>query len=530
MAHTLSHNPSPDATPRRARAQADASRTERLIAGVPARIMRPRLVFIACLVALVGFGVLMVYSASAIEALADPEIQDATHYFTRQLIFAAVGAIACVALTYWPLSFWRSDKVWAFWGVVVLLLALTLAIGRNVNGATRWIQIPLMGQLQPSEFAKATIVLSAAKIFSDYYEGRTIDTPAFLGLLAVCVGVPIALIMLEPDMGSSVIIVTTIVFLCYLSGFSYRLLIGGLVILGALFVIFVAIEPYRLARFMADPWEDLYDTGYQATRAIMAFASGGLFGRGIGNSTMKYSYLPEAHNDYILAVIGEEVGFAGVLALFAVFSLLCYAGLKIARQAPSLQGRLIAAGCTIIFMVQFLINALGVIGVIPMTGKPMPFISYGGSSMISCLILAGLVLRVSVESNVRTVHDELRDRFEVIDESTAGVAVARSERREGAFTVYEGGKGASRGQAGQRPRASSPSARRDAAAGAGRPHARQNDGRADEGSGRGRRDARTRRGSGPGGYDRVDLGSDPADRLRRDGLHVRLNRGYRPRD
>lgn len=507
MERTAPHTSRRGAAPRRARAQAGASRAERLIAGVPARIMRPRLVFIACLIALVGFGVLMVYSASAVEALADPDIQDATHYFTRQLVFAALGAIVCVALAFWPLEFWRSRKVWWLWGAVVVLLGLTLLIGRHVNGATRWIQIPLLGQLQPSEFAKATIVLTAAKIFSDYYEGLSIDTPTFVKLMIVCVGAPIILIMLEPDMGSSVIIVTTIVFMCYLSGFSYALLIGGLVVLGALFVIFVAVEPYRLQRFMADPWADLYDTGYQATRAIMAFASGGIFGRGIGNSTMKYSYLPEAHNDYILAVIGEEVGFVGLIVLFAVFTVFCCAGLKIARQAPTLQGRLIAAGCTIIFMVQFLINALGVIGVIPMTGKPLPFISYGGSSILSCLMLAGLVLRVSVESNVRTVHDELRDRFEVVDESTAGVPRARSERR-GGFTVYEGGKGAGRTPgAGAR------------GAGAGEKRA-----------GEPRRAAPAARRERPaGGYERVDLGADPSARLRRDGLHVNLNRGYRPR-
>ncbi len=505
--------------------RAGVSSSERLIGGVPARIMRPRLVFIACLVALVGFGLLMVYSASAIEALADPQIEDATYYFTRQAIFIAVGAIACVVAAFVPLDTWLTNKTWICWTVVLLFLVVTPLVGTEANGARRWITIPLLGQLQPSEFAKATVVLTAAKIFSDYYEGTRIDTPTFIKLLAVCVGVPVVCIMLEPDMGSSVIIVTSIVFMCYLAGFSYALLIGGLVILGALFVIFVAIEPYRLQRFMADPWLDEYDTGYQATRAIMAFASGGLFGRGIGNSTIKYSYLPEAHNDYILAIVGEEVGFVGLIVLFAVFTAFAFAGLKIARQSPTLQGRLIAAGCTVIFMVQFLINALGVIGVIPMTGKPLPFISAGGSSMISCLILSGLILRVSIESNVRTLHDARRERFELVDESTAGPARRRSERA-GSFTVYEGGKGAGTADA-PRPRGAGRSG-----GGEGRAPWRGDAGASPRtGAGPGRAGARDGRGAArAGGYERVNLGPDPSERLRTRGPHVRLGGGYRPAD
>ena len=147
-----------------------------------------------------------------------------------------------------------------------------------------------------------------------------------------------------------------------------------------------------------NPWADEYGDGYQATLAIMAFASGGLFGRGIGNSTMKYSYLPEAHNDYILAIIGEEVGFVGTVLFFLVFAMLIYSAFRIAEQATDRRGALMASGSAVILAVQFLINALGILNVFPMTGKPLPFISYGGSSIIVSLMLAGLILRVSYES------------------------------------------------------------------------------------------------------------------------------------
>lgn len=155
----------------------------------------------------------------------------------------------------------------------------------------------------------------------------------------------------------------------------------------------------------------------------MAFASGGLFGRGIGNSTMKYSYLPEAHNDYILAIIGEEVGFVGTVLFFLVFAMLIYSAFRIAEQATDRRGALMASGSAVILAVQFLINALGILNVFPMTGKPLPFISYGGSSIIVSLMLAGLILRVSYESARRDEYDRRRESFAVMDESTAGVAM-----------------------------------------------------------------------------------------------------------
>ena len=171
----------------------------------------------------------------------------------------------------------------------------------------------------------------------------------------------------------------------------------------------------------------------------MAFASGGLFGRGIGNSTMKYSYLPEAHNDYILAIIGEEVGFVGTVLFFLVFAMLIYSAFRIAEQATDRRGALMASGSAVILAVQFLINALGILNVFPMTGKPLPFISYGGSSIIVSLMLAGLILRVSYESARRDEYDRRRESFAVMDESTAGVPHVRGERssRNG-FTVLDG--------------------------------------------------------------------------------------------
>ncbi len=488
--------------------------SERLIAGVPARIMRPRLVFLVCVAAILGFGLLMVYSASSVEAL--KENGDSTYFLVRQAAFIAFGLVCAVCASRIPLRAWEGYAVWVPWIVIVVLLALTLVAGVNVNGATRWFVIAGQ-QIQPSEFAKPVIILAVAKVFKDYYEEYSIDTVRFLALLAAVVLVPVFLILAEPDLGSSIIIVSTVFLMCYFAGFSYKIIGGVLLALLAAGAALVIAEPYRMERLMSDPWEDLYGSGYQATRAIMAFASGGLFGRGIGNSTMKYLYLPEAHNDYILAVIGEELGFVGTALFFVVFAVMVYAGLKIAKQSPTLQGRLIAAACSVILMVQFIVNALGIIGVAPMTGKPMPLISYGGSSMIASLMLIGLIVRVSLESNVPGASKELRSRLAVVDESTAGEPHRRSERR-GGFTVVDGGRPRGSRSAYAAEDETPPTSRdgsgyggRATASPRSRPRAARQ-GSADTGS----------------GWGRIDLGPSAADRLRNAG-RAEDDRTSRPR-
>ena len=259
---------------------------ERLIAGVPARIMRPRLVFIACLAALLAFGLLMVYSASSVEALS--EYGSSTFFLERQAFFIAAGLALAAVLSRIPLAIMRSHLAWWAWGGIVLLLVAVLVFGRNVGGATRWVELPLIGQLQPSEFAKSVIIVTAAKILHEYYEEQSIDAWTMIKMLAACIVVPLFFIILEPDFGTCLIIAGTVFVMCYFAGFSYKL-IGLVLLVGALIgAIFIFSSSYRAARVftVSDPWADPYGDGYQATLAIMAFASGGIFGRGIGTSTM----------------------------------------------------------------------------------------------------------------------------------------------------------------------------------------------------------------------------------------------------
>lgn len=498
---------------RRATATSHSDWGEKYIAGVPARIMRPRLVFLSCLIAICMFGLLMIYSASSVESL--QENGSSWFFLYRQAIFMFIGfvlfAMIGSRLLPWPL--FRSKLVWGVWvGVLVLLIAV-LFVGQGAEewGASRWIDLGIFN-LQPAEVAKPVIIVLTAKIFADYFEDGTIDTRAFLIQMLIMLPFPLFLIFREPDLGTTIIIALTVFAIAILCGLPWRVVAFVTVAAFVLGAAAIVTSPYRAKRFLAflDPWSDPYDTGYQATLAIMAFASGGLFGRGIGNSTMKYHYLPEAHNDYILAIIGEELGFVGTAIFVLVFVAMIIAAFYICREAPTLHAQLLASGCTIILAVQFLINVFGILGVMPMTGKPLPFVSYGGSSIIASLVLAALIFRVSVESNVETAADRRRSGMAVMGERSARASARRSAGSGDDVSGHIGRSTAGEARVrstrrdGSAPRADRAASSRSALS-------------VYDGGRQGRSEAsptrREPRGTA-GGYGRIDLGSDAGERLR----------------
>ena len=498
---------------RRATATSHSDWGEKYIAGVPARIMRPRLVFLSCLIAICMFGLLMIYSASSVESL--QENGSSWFFLYRQAIFMFIGfvlfAMIGSRLLPWPL--FRSKLVWGVWfGVLVLLIAV-LFVGQGAEewGASRWIDLGIFN-LQPAEVAKPVIIVLTAKIFADYFEDGTINTRAFLIQMLIMLPFPLFLIFREPDLGTTIIIALTVFAIAILCGLPWRVVAFVTIAAFVLGAAAIVTSPYRAKRFLAflDPWSDPYDTGYQATLAIMAFASGGLFGRGIGNSTMKYHYLPEAHNDYILAIIGEELGFVGTAIFVLVFVAMIIAAFYICREAPTLHAQLLASGCTIILAVQFLINVFGILGVMPMTGKPLPFVSYGGSSIIASLVLAALIFRVSVESNVETAADRRRSGMAVMGERSARASVRRSAGSGDDVSGHIGRSTAGEARVrstrrdGSAPRADRAASSRSALS-------------VYDGGRQGRSEAsptrREPRGTA-GGYGRIDLGLDAGERLR----------------
>jgi len=449
------------------RAGRGSSDVDGYLLGVPSRLMMPRLVFGVTVVVLLCLGLLMIFSASSVTDLTSADYgYDAAYHLKRQLIFIAMGLAVSAFVVAGDYHLFCERLLVPIWVATVVALLITRFAGSTTYGATRWIQIGAF-TLQPSEFAKVTIILTAANLLQKYEQDCTIDLNQLaLGTL-VGVVVPVGLILLQPDKGTTAIIVCTLLCMGLLSGlFSPRAFVLFLLTAIALLAAYSLSDDYSRERIMTmvDPTRDPLDTGYQLMQSFYAFGSGGLLGVGIGNSTQKYSYLPMAHNDMIFAVIGEELGLVGTVFVIALFVALVISGIQIARHAPDLEGRLIAAGSSVLLGVQMLVNTLGVIGFMPLTGKPLPFISYGGSSVIACLLIAAFVLSVSRNSALpETAHDRARRSMVMMDggDGDVGEATPRSARRQTArttsagegtrrnLTVHEGGNssGASRSSA-----------------------------------------------------------------------------------
>jgi cell division protein FtsW len=343
---------------------------------------------------LVAFGAVMVYSASSGTSALEGGGNGA-QYLQRYLISALLGF---AAMAYFARHGMEAARRFtplllavAFGG---LLLVLVPGFGIEVNGARRWLGAgPL--QVQPSELAKLGLVLYAAMLIA----GRPKRANSLIGVrpLLVMAAAMAALIGLEPDMGTAIVITGTLGALLVVAGVSPRhllVLAGTLILVGTVFAL---LEPYRRARLTAfiNPWADATGTGFQSVQAQIAIGSGGLFGVGIGESVQKLFYLPEAHTDMILAVIGEELGLLGIGTVLALYGMIAYAGLRTARRTKDLYAKLVAAGITSVIVIQATVNFFAVLGVMPLTGVPLPFISYGNSNLVVLLSGMGLLINVA---------------------------------------------------------------------------------------------------------------------------------------
>lgn len=454
--------PSTTAT-RKARRDAGQKRSERTIMGVPARFMGPRLVLLVCVVFLALFGLLMIYSSSSITAMSSSAYNNDPAYFLKnQARYLAVGVVFAVVIASQDYHLWSRGTIFhvLLAGVgVLLLLVETPFAGQDIYGASRWLSLGGFS-LQPSELAKPVLILAAANIGGRFFEEGSLDRQAALVRFLLFIGLPLGLILLQPDKGTTLIIAITVLVMAAIAGLPRRYILG-IIAVGLVAVLFMTFkDDYSRQRFMTmiDPWSDPYDSGYQLIQGWYAFGSGGLFGVGIGYSHQKYAYLPMAYNDFIFAIVGEECGLVGTVAVIALFLVMLYASYRIANYAPDLSGRLIACGCSTLLVVQLLVNVGGVLGLIPLSGKPVPFLSYGGSSIISCCMLVGLIFSVSRSSILPvTEHDRRRSRIRVADEPSAadadgvGPVMTRSESRlkdaGRGFTVVEGGRSGRAGAA-----------------------------------------------------------------------------------
>lgn len=478
----------------------EGSQAKGRFGAIPERFMQPRLVLLVSTAILVCFGLVMIYSASSISAMTSEDMgYNPFYYVQRQLGFAAAGvALAFIVSRIDYRAVVRNFQV-PIWIVTFGMLAIifTPIAGADAYGATRWISIGPFS-FQPSEFAKITILISVSYLAQQYFIDQTIDQMEFFKKFAIAALAPLLLILAQPDKGSTLIIVGTLLVIGYLADVDRRVL-ATIAVAGFIGFAFLSLkDDYSRARVvtMLNPWADYYGAGYQLAQGFYAFGSGGIFGVGFGFSRQKYSYLPMAHNDFIFAVIGEELGFIGVLGLLAVFGALVWAGFKIARYAPDLTGRLIAAGCTSMFIIQAFVNIGGVLGLLPLSGKPLPFISYGGSTIMSSILMVGLLMSVSRQSRLpETEYDRQRASWSLAEEQDTFDAPGFA-----GLTMVDGGVGVGM----PLPRSSRPKSSAQSSARPSRGVLRSRDDDAPQG--RITTDASGRR--------RIDLGPSASDRLR----------------
>ncbi len=382
----------------------------------PSRIVVDRTLLLVAVFSLMIIGLVMVYSVTS----ADLASSGKNPYsdVISQCVYAVIGIVgAIIVWRFFPYHIWAGRITLVIWGVCMVLLVATYFFGTDINGAKRWLYIGRIG-MQPSEFIKVALLLMTIRIIYGLRSDR-IEVKAALVQALLMVIIPLGfLYWSQSDLGTALICAVGIFAVMWIGGVPARLLaiIGAAAIAFGIFAVFGS--SYRSNRFVyLDPWNDGQEgrgTGYNIIRAYYALAEGGIFGVGIGNSHEKYQYLFASESDFIFAIIGEELGLAGALLVIGLFLLVLYCGLRITAAAPDGLGNMIAGGCTIMLVFQAFLNIGCSIGVFPTTGKPLPFISSGGTSMISSLVMIGLVLSVERAEETPKIHEKRRSQFKVM--------------------------------------------------------------------------------------------------------------------
>ena len=363
-----------------------------------------------CTLILLAFGLVMVYSASIAMAEASPHTGYRAWYFlARHAVFLAFGLVAAFFAFQIPIKVWQRGAAWFFIaGAALLVLVLVPGIGKSVNGSKRWLSFVVLN-IQPSEFMKLAAVLYAASYAVRKAAFLHAEQPlrktllrGFAPLSAVMVLIG-GLMLLEPDFGAFVVILAIAFGILFVGGLDWRLFLALAVLLPVALAAILIAAPYRVQRLtnFLDPWSDPLHKGYQLSHSLIAFGRGEWFGVGLGASVEKLLYLPEAHTDFLLAVIAEELGFAGVVAVIALFAWLLFRAYAIGRQAARLSrpfAALVAHGIGVWIGVQTFINMGVNMGVLPTKGLTLPLLSFGGSGIVANCIAVAILLRIDYEN------------------------------------------------------------------------------------------------------------------------------------
>jgi cell division protein FtsW len=380
--------------------------------GSSARSHRPDYVLAITIFILLAFGLIMMYNINP--ALSEKLLGrvDSGYYFRGQLLNITVGLVAWFVASSINYQNWRRWAPYVLIAAIVALVALLVpGLSFAKNGATRWLKLG-PASFQPAELLKIAMVVYLAA----WFEKRNTELKSLWdGLIPFSVMlfiVSIVVVVFQRDLGTMMVLALAAVGMFYVAGIRLHhlalLAAGGLTLGWAAIIAF----PHRLARLTAflDPTKDATASGYHINQALIALGSGGILGLGLGKSIQIYGYLPEASNDSIFAVIGEEFGLIGALLIVGLFGLLVYRGIKVAAAAPDTFGRLLATGITLVFMFQAFINIAAMLSLVPLTGIPLPFISYGGSSLVIMLFSAGILMNISKYTNKEVAHAHSGER------------------------------------------------------------------------------------------------------------------------
>jgi cell division protein FtsW len=349
-------------------------------------------VLLCAVLGLIAVGSVEIYSASAIYAL--QKFGSSTYFLVRQGIYLALGLVAMLLAT--EIDYRRYQR-WTYtllFGSIVMLGAV-LVFGVRINEARRWFHLgPL--SFQPVEVAKLALVVYLACSLARKQEKVKAFTVGFMPHLIVC-GAMMVLLLKQPDLGSCIILGVTTLFLLFIAGTKLSYILLAVMAATPIAYHSVVATEWRLKRLLAylDPWQFRADTGYQITESLISIGSGGLTGVGLGDGKQKLFYLPEAHSDFILSSIGEELGFVGLAAVLALYVIVLWRGVRAALAARDAFGTYVAAGLTTMFAIQALVNTGVVLGALPAKGLTLPFVSYGGTSLIVSMFFAGIILNIS---------------------------------------------------------------------------------------------------------------------------------------
>ena len=355
--------------------------------------------------ALISIGLIMIASASF--SFADYRYNNELYFVTRHLAYMLVGAGAMAVGFFVPPAIWAQyGRLWILLSVVLLVLVLVPGIGREVNGSRRWLSAGGV-TLQVSELVKVATVVFLAAHLQKHRDTLADNWQEFAKLLLV-IALLSVLLILEPDFGSVVVLAATFMAMLFLGGTNLRQYMLVVLVVGALLYWMAESAPYRVARLTTfmDPWSDQFNAGYQLTQSLIAFGRGEWFGVGLGQSVQKMMYLPEAHTDFVFAIYAEEFGFIGVIALLGLYVFMVMRILQLAKLAIAQKywyGAFVLLGFGLLISGQTFIN-LGVnAGLLPTKGLTLPFVSYGGSSLMVCCAMVGMMLRISHELHTETV-------------------------------------------------------------------------------------------------------------------------------